>query len=71
MAWGYGGASKPGVYWLWLEHISDMSSQLGLQTELAVGLWDMDNLILWAQYDNIHVGKEDQFYLGPVLKKCG
>ncbi|XP_075863013.1 angiopoietin-related protein 5-like isoform X2 [Microcebus murinus] len=51
-----------GDHWLGLQHISDLTSQPGLRTELSVDLQDVDNLTLWAHYDNFHVDNEDQFY---------
>ncbi|XP_027631139.1 angiopoietin-related protein 5 [Tupaia chinensis] len=51
-----------GDHWLGLQHISDLTSQPGLQPELSVDLQDVDNLTWWAHYDYFHVDKEDHFY---------
>nr|XP_035969662.1 angiopoietin-related protein 5-like isoform X1 [Halichoerus grypus]XP_035969663.1 angiopoietin-related protein 5-like isoform X1 [Halichoerus grypus] len=51
-----------GDHWLGLEHISGLTSQPGLRSELVVDLLDTDNHTLQAHYDNFHVDKEDQFY---------
>ncbi|KAK2500308.1 hypothetical protein MC885_015505 [Smutsia gigantea] len=51
-----------GDHWLGLEHISGLTSQPGLHTELTVDLQDVGNHTLQAHYDNFHVDKEDQFY---------
>lgn len=51
-----------GDHWLGLEHISSLTSQPGLHTELTVDLQDVGNHTLQAHYDNFHVDKEDRFY---------
>ncbi|KAI5137810.1 Angiopoietin-Related Protein 5 [Manis pentadactyla] len=51
-----------GDHWLGLEHISSLTSQPGLHTELTVDLQDVGNNTLQAHYDNFHVDKEDRFY---------
>uniref|UniRef100_A0A667GE92 Fibrinogen C-terminal domain-containing protein n=2 Tax=Lynx canadensis TaxID=61383 RepID=A0A667GE92_LYNCA len=51
-----------GDHWLGLQHISDLTSQPGLRSELTVDLLDADNHTLQAHYDNFHVDGEDLFY---------
>lgn len=51
-----------GDHWLGLQHISDLTSQPGLRSELTVDLLDADNHPLQAHYDNFHVDGEDLFY---------
>ncbi|XP_039092197.1 angiopoietin-related protein 5-like [Hyaena hyaena] len=50
-----------GDHWLGLEHISDLTSQPGLRSELVVDL-GVDNHTLQGHYDNFHVDGEDLFY---------
>ncbi|XP_029810419.1 angiopoietin-related protein 5-like isoform X2 [Suricata suricatta] len=51
-----------GDHWLGLEHISDLTSQPGLRSELLVDLLGVDNRTLQAHYDDFHVAGEDLFY---------
>lgn len=54
-------APPAGDHWLGLEHISHLTSQPGLRSELVVGL-GVDNHTLQGHYDNFHVDGEDLFY---------
>ncbi|XP_045866870.1 angiopoietin-4-like [Meles meles] len=51
-----------GDHWLGLEHISSLTSQPGLRSELSVDLLDADSRSLQAHYDDFRVGREEQFY---------
>ncbi|XP_059043335.1 angiopoietin-related protein 5-like isoform X1 [Mustela lutreola] len=51
-----------GDHWLGLDHISSLTSQPGLRSELRVDLLDADNHTLQAHYDDFRVGREEQFY---------
>ncbi|XP_032738623.1 angiopoietin-related protein 5-like isoform X2 [Lontra canadensis] len=51
-----------GDHWLGLEHISSLTSQPGLRSELSVDLLDADNRTLQAHYDDFRVGREERFY---------
>ncbi|XP_044085070.1 uncharacterized protein LOC122892510 isoform X2 [Neovison vison] len=51
-----------GDHWLGLDHISSLTSQPGLRSELRVDLLDADNRTLQAHYDDFRVGREEQFY---------
>ncbi|XP_073738676.1 angiopoietin-related protein 5-like isoform X2 [Callorhinus ursinus] len=63
-----------GDHWLGLEHISGLTSQPGLRSELTVDLLGLDNHTLQAHYEHFHVDREDQFYqltLGPYSGNAG
>lgn len=55
-------SASAGDHWLGLDHISSLTSQPGLRSELRVDLLDADNHTLQAHYDDFRVGREEQFY---------
>lgn len=55
-------SASAGDHWLGLDHISSLTSQPGLRSELRVDLLDADNRTLQAHYDDFRVGREEQFY---------